>query len=60
MKRYLGLNLESLVGGKDLSALFPPQVQKVHIEKIMTNAMQEIEKNLEVWGLLPHFIMVGR
>jgi len=26
MKRYLGLNLESLVGGKDLSALFPPEV----------------------------------
>ena len=50
MKRYLGLNLEYLVGGKDLSALFPPQVQKIHIEIIMTNAMQEIEKNLEVWS----------
>ena len=47
MKRYLNLDLAALAHAKDLSGLFPPESQKIHVNLIQTEAMQEIERNLE-------------
>lgn len=42
MKAYLGLELGSLAGGKDLSGLFAPGAQKLHTHVIQGAAMAEI------------------
>jgi hypothetical protein len=61
MKRYLGLNLESLVASKgDLSGLFPPEINKLHVHTIMTRAMEEIERNLEVLYHKTTLTAIGR
>ena len=47
MKRFLNLDLHSLAGAKDLSSLYPAETHKIHVDLIQTEAMQEIERNLE-------------
>ena len=48
MKRYLNLDLQAIYSAKgDLSGLFPPEIQKIHVQQIQIAAMEEIERNLQ-------------